>query len=91
MVHPGRWGRYPTTGRPVSASSIGRSVLYKDSEQSLSRMPTMRLGVRNCKSPCSSAARVMLDPFGCTTSSTGSASVSASSHALARVVSPCPS
>ena len=30
MAHPGRWGRYPTTGRPVSASSIGRSVLYKD-------------------------------------------------------------
>ena len=88
MAASGTGGRKPATGRPVSASSMGASILYKPGLQSLSKMPAKWLGVRNCISPRSSAAKVRLAPLGRTTISTGRFNVSATCQALAVVLVP---
>ena len=56
----GSFGRKPSTGRPVSFSSIGASRACIRAVQLFSRMPAMWLGVRKFTSPFSSAASVRL-------------------------------
>ena len=88
MAASGTGGRKPATGRPVSASSMGASILYKPGLQSLSKMPTKWLGVRKLCRPLIWAAKVRLAPLGRTTSSTGRFNVSATCQALAVVLVP---
>ena len=88
MAASGMGGRKPTTGRPVSRSSMGASSLYSISVQSFSRTPAMWCGVRNAFKPCSWAASVKLAPLGRTTSSTGRSSTSAVCQALAAALTP---
>ena len=84
----GMWGRSPSTGTPVSCSSMGARLRASMAEQSFSRMPAIWLGCRKASRPRTCAASVRLAPRGRSTSSTGRSSVRATCHALARAVTP---
>ena len=82
------WGKYPSTGRPVSRSNIGARLANSMGEQSLRKIPRIQLFSRKEQSPLICAAKVKLAPLGRTTNSTGISKMDAKCQALACVVLP---
>ena len=86
-----QWGKYPSTGKPVSLCKIGERYSASDALQSLSNTPAIWLRGRNCCMPHSCAASVSAAPCGRSTSTTGISAASATAQALAISVPATPS
>ena len=91
MEQPGSWGRYPSTGRPVSPWMAGVSSSASRWVQPLRSTPAIWLGVRKVCTPFTRAARVRAVPWGRTASRTGVRVAWARRQLLARSVFPWPS